>query len=137
MNRSERSVGLLAARRPEPMVTVARSVADVLDDHVMFEVDQELLSCQQQPTPPQRSAQLSQIGKGSLPKFTSAEGRAIQESGGFRPWAAAGEPGLKLMGLPGPRVLGTPMAIPRMCDGWSVVDWLTEVSRDVEISLWS
>jgi hypothetical protein len=24
-----------------------------------------------------------------------------------------------------------------MCDGWSVVDWLTEVSRDVEISLWS
>ena len=32
-NRSERLVGLPAARRPEPTMTVARSVADVLDDH--------------------------------------------------------------------------------------------------------
>jgi hypothetical protein len=32
-------VGLLAARRPEPTMTVARSVADVLDDHVVFEVE--------------------------------------------------------------------------------------------------
>jgi hypothetical protein len=32
-------VGLLAARRPEPVMTVARSVADVLDDHVVFEVE--------------------------------------------------------------------------------------------------
>jgi hypothetical protein len=39
MNRSERLVGLLAARRPEPAMTVARSVADVLDDHVVFEVE--------------------------------------------------------------------------------------------------
>ena len=39
MNRSERLVGLLAARRPEPSMTVARSVADVLDEHVMFEVE--------------------------------------------------------------------------------------------------
>src|ERR671918_3220484 len=39
MNRSERSVGLLAARRPEPAMTVARSVADVLTDHVVFEVE--------------------------------------------------------------------------------------------------
>jgi hypothetical protein len=39
MNRSERLVGLLAARRPEPTMTVARSVADVLDDHVVFEVE--------------------------------------------------------------------------------------------------
>jgi hypothetical protein len=39
MNRSERLVGLLAARRPEPMMTVARSVADVLDEHVVFEVE--------------------------------------------------------------------------------------------------
>jgi hypothetical protein len=39
MNRSERLVGLLAARRPEPVMTVARSVADVLDDHVVFEVE--------------------------------------------------------------------------------------------------
>jgi len=31
MNRAERLVGLLAARRPEPAMTVARSVADVLD----------------------------------------------------------------------------------------------------------
>jgi hypothetical protein len=35
----ERLVGLLAARRPEPTMTVARSVADVLDDHVVFEVE--------------------------------------------------------------------------------------------------
>ena len=39
MNRIERLVGLLAARRPEPAMTVARSVADVLDDHVVFEVE--------------------------------------------------------------------------------------------------
>src|SRR5690242_11333029 len=39
MNRFERLVGLLAARRPEPAMTVARSVADVLDDHVVFEVE--------------------------------------------------------------------------------------------------
>src|SRR5918997_2898743 len=39
MNRSERLVGLLAARRPEPTMTVARSVADVLDEHVVFEVE--------------------------------------------------------------------------------------------------
>jgi hypothetical protein len=39
MNRSQRLVGLLAARRPEPAMTVARSVADVLDDHVAFEVE--------------------------------------------------------------------------------------------------
>jgi hypothetical protein len=39
MNRSERLVGLLAARRPEPAMTVARSVSDVLDDHVVFEVE--------------------------------------------------------------------------------------------------
>jgi hypothetical protein len=39
MNRSERLVGLLAARRPEPVMTVARSVADVLDEHVVFEVE--------------------------------------------------------------------------------------------------
>jgi hypothetical protein len=39
MNRVERLVGLLAARRPEPAMTVARSVADVLDDHVVFEVE--------------------------------------------------------------------------------------------------
>jgi hypothetical protein len=39
MNRIERLVGLLAARRPEPTMTVARSVADVLDDHVVFEVE--------------------------------------------------------------------------------------------------
>src|SRR3954468_295318 len=37
--RVERLVGLLAARRPEPAMTVARSVADVLDDHVVFEVE--------------------------------------------------------------------------------------------------
>src|SRR3954451_15078724 len=39
MNRIERLVGLLAARRPEPAMTVARSVSDVLDDHVVFEVE--------------------------------------------------------------------------------------------------
>src|ERR671927_460693 len=39
MNRSQRLVGLLAARRPEPVMTVARSVADVLDEHVVFEVE--------------------------------------------------------------------------------------------------
>jgi hypothetical protein len=30
---------VLAARRPEPAMTVARSVADVLTDHVVFEVE--------------------------------------------------------------------------------------------------
>src|SRR6476660_10008713 len=39
MNRIERLVGLLAARRPEPAMTVARSVADVLDDHVVFKLE--------------------------------------------------------------------------------------------------
>src|SRR5215204_2648767 len=39
MNRVERLVALLAARRPEPVMTVARSVADVLDEHVVFEVE--------------------------------------------------------------------------------------------------
>jgi hypothetical protein len=39
MNRSERLVAVLAARRPEPAMTVARSVADVLDDHLLFEVE--------------------------------------------------------------------------------------------------
>src|SRR3954462_9796763 len=39
MNRAERLVGLLAARRPEPAMTVARSVADGLDAHVVFEVE--------------------------------------------------------------------------------------------------
>jgi hypothetical protein len=39
MNRWKRLVGLLAARRPEPAMTVARSVADVLTDHVVFEVE--------------------------------------------------------------------------------------------------
>src|SRR4051812_9164303 len=39
MNRIERVVGLLAARRPEPAMTVTRSVSDVLDDHVVFEVE--------------------------------------------------------------------------------------------------
>jgi hypothetical protein len=39
MNRVERLVSLLAARRPEPAMTVARSVADVLADHVVFEVE--------------------------------------------------------------------------------------------------
>jgi len=39
MHRSERLVGLLATRRPQPTMTVARSVAGVLDDHVVFEVE--------------------------------------------------------------------------------------------------
>src|SRR4051794_10472360 len=39
MNRSERLVGLLAARRPEPAMTVVRSVAAVLTDHTVFEVE--------------------------------------------------------------------------------------------------
>jgi hypothetical protein len=39
MNRWQRLVGLLAARRPKPAMTVARSVADLLDDHVVFEVE--------------------------------------------------------------------------------------------------
>src|SRR3954462_9721219 len=52
MNRVERLVGLLAARRPEPAMTVARSVSDVLDDHVVFEVesiDRMYLNVWQQP----------------------------------------------------------------------------------------
>jgi hypothetical protein len=32
-------VGLLAARATEPIMTVARSVADVLDDHTVFEIE--------------------------------------------------------------------------------------------------
>src|SRR3982074_2964675 len=39
MNRMERLVGLLAAVRPEPIMTVARTVADVLSEHVAFEVE--------------------------------------------------------------------------------------------------
>jgi glutamyl-tRNA reductase len=40
MNRLQRLVGLsLAARRPEPVTTVAHSVADVLDQHLVFEVE--------------------------------------------------------------------------------------------------
>src|SRR5437763_1249170 len=39
MNRLERSVGLLAARPTGAVMTVARSVADVLADHVVFEVE--------------------------------------------------------------------------------------------------
>ena len=40
MNRSERLVGLLAARPTGALaMTVARTVADVLDDHVVFEVE--------------------------------------------------------------------------------------------------
>jgi hypothetical protein len=39
MNRSQRLVGLLAARLTGAVMTVARSVADVLDDHVVFEVE--------------------------------------------------------------------------------------------------
>jgi hypothetical protein len=39
MNRIERLVGLLAAVRPEPIMTVARTVADVLSEHVAFEVE--------------------------------------------------------------------------------------------------
>src|SRR3954465_14878372 len=39
MNRAEGLVGLLAARRPEPAMTVARSVVDVLTDHTVFEVE--------------------------------------------------------------------------------------------------
>jgi len=35
----ERLVGLLAARRPEPVMTLPRTVADVLADHVVFEVE--------------------------------------------------------------------------------------------------
>ena len=39
MNRVERLVGLLAPVRPEPVMTLPRSVADVLDEHVVFEVE--------------------------------------------------------------------------------------------------
>jgi hypothetical protein len=39
MNRSQRLVGQLAARPTGAVMTVARSVADVLDDHVVFEVE--------------------------------------------------------------------------------------------------
>src|SRR5664280_1485638 len=39
MNRVELLVGLLAPVRPEPMMTLPRTVADVLSDHVTFEVE--------------------------------------------------------------------------------------------------
>src|SRR6478752_9083003 len=40
MNRLVRLVGLkLAARRPEPTMNLARSVADVLAEHVSFELE--------------------------------------------------------------------------------------------------
>jgi hypothetical protein len=39
MNRVSRLVGPLAPVLPEPILTVARTVADVLDDHVVFEVE--------------------------------------------------------------------------------------------------
>src|SRR5664279_1485247 len=39
MNRVSRLVGLLAPVRPEPMMTLPRTVADVLSDHVTFEVE--------------------------------------------------------------------------------------------------
>jgi hypothetical protein len=39
MNRVSRLVGLLAPVRPEPMMTLPRTVADVLADHVSFEVE--------------------------------------------------------------------------------------------------
>jgi DNA-binding transcriptional ArsR family regulator len=39
MNRSKRLVAYWPPVRPEPVMTVARSVADVLNDHVVFEVD--------------------------------------------------------------------------------------------------
>lgn len=39
MNRMERLVGQLAARPTGAAMTVARSVADVLADHVVFEVE--------------------------------------------------------------------------------------------------
>ena len=51
MNRSERLVGLLAARRPEPSMPVARSVADVLDDHVVFEAGKLVERPDEQPQP--------------------------------------------------------------------------------------
>jgi hypothetical protein len=38
MNRSERLVGLLPPVEPEPTMTLPRTVADVLTDHVVFEV---------------------------------------------------------------------------------------------------
>ena len=39
MNRSKRLVGLLAPVRPEPVMTLPRTVADVLSEHVVFEVE--------------------------------------------------------------------------------------------------
>jgi hypothetical protein len=39
MNRMKQLVGLLAILRPEPTMTVARTVADVLSEHVSFEVE--------------------------------------------------------------------------------------------------
>ena len=39
MNRPERLVGLLAPVRPEPMMTLPRTVADVVAEHVSFEVE--------------------------------------------------------------------------------------------------
>src|SRR5205814_6185729 len=39
MNRSKRLVGLLAPVRPEPVMTLPRTVAEVLSDHVVFEIE--------------------------------------------------------------------------------------------------
>jgi hypothetical protein len=39
MNRAKRLVGLLAPVRPEPVMTLPRTVADVLSEHVVFEVE--------------------------------------------------------------------------------------------------
>src|SRR6266480_1469059 len=39
MNRPKRLVGLLAPVRPEPVMTLPRTVAEVLSDHVLFEVE--------------------------------------------------------------------------------------------------
>ena len=39
MNRTKRLVGLLAPVRPEPVMTLPRTVADVLTEHVVFEME--------------------------------------------------------------------------------------------------
>ena len=39
VNRLERLVGLLAPVRPEPLMTLPRTVADVLSRHVRFEIE--------------------------------------------------------------------------------------------------
>jgi hypothetical protein len=39
MNRPKRLVGLLAPVRPEPVMTLPRTVAEVLSDHVLFEIE--------------------------------------------------------------------------------------------------